>query len=151
MKSIQTYLLFAFTLLAASTVAWADDTEALAGKWSTTKTGAGGEKVTQTLEVKKDKFVFEVQNADAQVVIHAEGELKLEKLGPFKVAKFVHIRAGASSSDLNDVDDEYVSVYTLRDDNWIMASNFDKEREGQAPSTDIYRKVKEAAGKSVAK
>src|SRR5206468_350553 len=75
--------------------------------------------------------------------VYAEGELKLEKLGPFKAARFFHIRGGESASDLEDVDDEYVSIYKLEEDTWIVAANFDKERE-QKPSLDIYRRIRPA-------
>ncbi len=73
------------------------------------------------------------------MILYAEGDLKLDKLGPFNAVHFVNIRAGASASDLRDVDDEYVSIYRLDGDTWMTAANFDKEREGQKPSLDVYR------------
>ena len=100
-----------------------------------------GDKYSQTIEVKKDKFVFEILGADGQVVLHAEGDVKFEKLGPFDSVRFVHIRAGQSSSDMNDVDDEYVSVYRLDGDKWTMASGFDKDRERQKPEVDVYARA----------
>ncbi len=109
-----------------------------------------GQNITQTIEVKKDKFVFEILSADDSVVLHAEGDLKLEKQGPFSVARFVNIRAG-SSSNLQDVDDVYTSIYTLDDDAWTMASGFDKQRDGQKPSLDLYHHVKAAASAKPAK
>src|SRR5262249_37068745 len=81
---------------------------------------------------------------DGDVRVHAEGDLKLEKLGPFDSARFVHIRGGRSASDLNDVDDEYTCIYTLDTDTWHLASNFDKDR-GQNPSVDVYQRVKTSA------
>ena|SRR5438045_3704890 len=129
-------------VLVVASTAFADDLEALSGKWSVKKVNDQGEKVTQTIEVKKDKFVFEILSSGDSVVLHAEGDFKLEKLGPFNAARFSHIRAGGSASNLDDVDDVYVSVYTLDGDNWIMASNFDKQRDGQKPALDVYRHVK---------
>ena len=128
-------------LVIAST-GFADDLEALSGKWSVKKVNDQGDKVTQTIEVKKDKFVFEILSSDDSVVLHAEGDFKLEKIGPFSAARFSHIRAGGSASNMDDVDDTYVSVYTLDGDNWAMASNFDKQRDGQKPSVDVYHHVK---------
>jgi hypothetical protein len=75
----------------------------------------------------------------------------LEKLGPFNSIRFFHIRAGGSASSLEDVDDEYVSVYVLDDDRWMMASNFDKQRDQQKPSADNYRRVKTPAATKAAK
>ncbi len=122
----------------------ADDFAGLAGKWSVKRVNNEGQNVTQTIEVKKDKFVFEILGSDDSVVLHAEGDLKLEKQGPFSVARFVNIRAG-SSGNLQDVDDVYTSIYTLDDDAWTMASGFDKQRDGQKPSLDVYHHVKAAA------
>jgi hypothetical protein len=123
----------------------ADDAEALVGKWTTKKTNDQGQSYNQTLEIKKGKFVFEIHDADNQVAIHAEGDFKLEKLGPFNSARFIHIRGGSSASDLSDIDDEYTGIYTLDGDTWKMAMNFDKERD-QKPGLDLYQRTKAAAG-----
>ena len=120
----------------------ADDAAALSGKWSVKKVSKEGQNVTQTIEIKKDKFIFEILGSDNSVLIHAEGDLKFEKLGPFSVARFTNIRAGSSASSLQDVDDVYTSIYTLEDDAWTMASNFDKDRDGQKPSLDVYHHAK---------
>jgi hypothetical protein len=120
----------------------ADDLTSLAGKWAVKKTNDQGEKYTQTLEIKKDKFVFQILGGDDQVTLYAEGDIKLEKLGPFNAIRFFHIRAGGSVSNLDDVEDEYESIYVLSADNWTMASNFDKQRDQQKPSADVYRRVK---------
>ena len=128
--------------LSCSGAAFADDLDALSGKWSLKKINDQGQNITQTIEIKKDKFIFEILSSDDSVVIHAEGDLKLEKLGPFSAARFLHIRAGSSASNLDDVDDVYVSVYRLDGESWIMASGFDKEREGQKPAVDVYKHLK---------
>ena len=121
--------------------AFADDLEALSGKWSVKRVNDQGQNIVQTIEVKKDKFVFEILAGDDTVMIHAEGDLKLEKLGPFNSARFFHIRGGNSPSNLDDVDDVYVSIYSLDGDSWTVAANFDKQRDGQKPSLDVYRHV----------
>ena len=125
----------------------ADDSAGLAGKWSVKKVNNEGQNITQTFEIKKDKFVFEILSSDGSVVLHAEGDLKLEKQGPFSVARFVNIKFG-SPSNLQDTDEVYTSIYTLDDDGWTMASNFDKQRDGQKPSLDVYHHVKAAAAKA---
>ena len=134
----------AATLLSFAAEA-ADDLESLAGKWSAKKVSDQGQNYTQTIAIKKDKFVFQLLGAEDRLVLYAEGDLKLDKLGPFNAAHFVNIRAGGSASELQDVDDEHVAIYRLEGDNWTMASNFDKEREQQKPSADVYRRVKATA------
>jgi hypothetical protein len=131
--------------LSCSCLVRADDASSLAGKWSVKKVNNEGQNVTQTIEIKKDKFVFQVHSSDGSVMLYAEGDLKLEKLGPFSVARFMNIRGGGSASNLQDVDDVYVSVYVLDDDTWTMASGFDKQRDEQKPSADAYNRVKAAA------
>jgi hypothetical protein len=144
------HLLFSLCIAALfiHRAAFADDLEALSGKWSVKKVNDQGQNITQTIEVKKDKFVFQILSADDNVVLYAEGEFKLEKLGPFSAARFSHIRGGSSASNLDDVDDVYLSIYTLDGDNWVMASNFDKQRDGQKPGLDVYRHQKAAAAKA---
>lgn len=121
--------------------AQAGDLENLAGKWSVKKTNDQGLSFTQTIEVKKDKFIFQIVGSDGNVAIYAEGDLKLEPLGPFKSAKFTNIKAGQSAADVQSTDAEYASIYHLGDDTWTVASNFDKERQ-QKPAIDVYQKVK---------
>src|SRR5579862_4869387 len=132
MKRLLLNFSLGITLLAASTL-FADDAEQLAGKWSVKKLNDQGETFTQTIEVKKNKFVFEILGADGQPALHAEGDLKLEKMGPFNSARFTHIRAGLAGGDLQDVDEERTSVYMIDGDTWMVASNFDADRQ-QKPS-----------------
>src|SRR5215471_6112267 len=144
MKPILAGILLSAFLLGPSRLS-ADDLSSLSGKWSVKKTNEQGQNITQTLEVKKDKFVFQIIDADDKVVIYAEGDLKLEKLGPFSSAKFYHIRGGPSAGNTEEVDDEYVSVYVLDEDTWTLSSNFDKQRENQRPGVDVYKRVKTPA------
>jgi len=129
------------SLLCVATLV-ADDAALLAGKWSVKKVNDEGQKFTQTIEIKPDnKFVFQILGEDNQPAFLAHGDFKLEKLGPFNAARFFHIKAGAVDSDLNDLDDEYESVYVLGGDTWTLASNFDKDRQ-QKPALDVYQRVK---------
>ena len=131
-----------------SSVARADDMDALIGKWSVKKVNAQGDKITQTFTIKKGKAVFQTLDAEGQPVLYAEGDLKLDKVGPFNAARFVNVRGGSSADSLQDVDDEFVSIYRLDGDTLHMASFFDKEREQMQPSVDVYQRVKEAAAAS---
>jgi hypothetical protein len=150
MKPILAGLLLA-AFLCSSSSSSADDLTSLSGKWSIKKTNDQGQSFTQTIEIKKDKFVFQIIGADDNMVIYAEGDLKLEKLGPFSSAKFYHIRGGPSAGNTQEVDDEYVSVYVLDDDTWTLSSNFDKQRENQKPGVDVYKRVKAAPAAKPAK
>jgi uncharacterized protein (TIGR03067 family) len=146
MKRLLTFL-FVAALFAAHTTLAADDLQALTGKWSVKKTNDQGQVFTQTIEVNKDKFVFEIRAADA-LVLHGEGNFKLEKLGTFNCARFSSIRASRTVAEMRDVEDDYVSIYTLDGDTWTMAASFDKQREGQKPSLDIYQRVQAGAAKT---
>lgn len=146
MKRILTGALLA-VLLTMPLYLVADEASSLTGKWSTKKTNDQGQSYTQTIEIKKDKFVFQILGSDNNVVLYAEGDVKLEKLGPFSSAKFYHIKGGQSADNTNDVDDEYVSVYVLDEDTWTLTSNFDKQRENQKPTVDVYKRVKAEAAK----
>jgi hypothetical protein len=133
-------ILCAAALFAPATIL-ADDAEMLNGKWSVKKVNAEGQNITQILQINKDKFIFQIMSAENDLVLYATGAVKLEKLGPFSSVRFSDIRAGSSASDLNEVDDEYVSIYRLDEDSWTLASNFDKERQNK-PSLDVYHRIK---------
>jgi hypothetical protein len=138
----------AVALLATATGLRADDSALLTGKWSVQKVNDDGQKITQTLEVKRDKLIFQALGENNRIMIHAEGDLRFEKFGPFKAVRFFHVRSGDSPSDLEDIDDEYLSIYTLDDDTWTLAANFDKQRE-QKPSLDAYQRVRVQTGRLV--
>src|SRR5262245_32292243 len=136
------------SLLCATTLV-ADDAGSLAGKWSVKKVNDEGQKYTQTIEIKPDgKFVFQILGEDGQVSLVAQGDFKLEKHGPFNAAHFFHIKAGTTSADLNEIGDEYESVYALKEDTWTLASNFDKDRQ-RKPALDIYQRVKTAEARTL--
>jgi len=126
-------ILFMFTALA-------DDLAKLEGKWSLKKTNAEGQSITQSIEITTNTFKFKIIRGD-QTTIYAEGQVKLEKSGPFNVVKFTDIKAGSSESDLDEINDDHVSIYVLGDDSWTLAANFDKDRDDQKPSLDRYTKA----------
>jgi hypothetical protein len=140
MKASLVYFTAAASLFFTSSLV-AAAADMLAGKWSVKKVNDEGQKYTQTVEIKQDKFLFQIAGEDDQVFFVAKGDFKLENLGPFKAARFFHIKAGHSASNLEDSDEEYVSVYRLAEDTWMLASNFDKERQ-QKPALDVYQRVK---------
>src|SRR5207302_658799 len=98
-----------------------------AGKWTTQKTNDDGQRYTQTLEIKKNKFIFQIMDGDGQTRIYAEGDAKLDKTGPFKSIVFSNIKAGQSATETDSIDDTYTSIYTMGDDGaWLVVTNFDK-------------------------
>jgi len=129
----------AFVALSVSNT-FADDLERLSGKWSLKRNSSQGEAVTQAVEIKKDKFTFKIVNSDNKVVIYVEGDIKLEKLGPFKSIKFFNMKAGASASELEPISEDRISIYQLGEGTWTLASNFDEERD-QKPSVDVYKRA----------
>ena len=136
-------LLIVGFVLPARTFA-ADDAGQLNGKWLTKKVNGAGQNYSQTIEIKKDKFIFQILGADDEVVLYATGDVKAEKLGPFNSARFYNIRGGSSASNLDEVDDEYNSIYQIEGDTLTVASNFDKQRDAKA-SADVYQRVKASA------
>jgi hypothetical protein len=128
-------------LFCASISGFADDLEKLAGSWSTKKTNDQGQAFTQVLEIKKDKLVFKILGGGEQLFLYAEGTVKLEKFGPFNGIRVTNVKGGISESDLQPVEEDFVSIYHLDSDTLRMAANFDKERD-QKPSLDVYQRVK---------
>src|SRR3954468_11784308 len=99
----------------------------LAGKWTASRTNQDGEKYSFSLEFKGDKITFHARDAEGKPRLVATGKAKAMKEGPFNVLTLTDLKAGRSEDDLQEVNDERSSVYTLRDGNLLLASNFDKE------------------------
>jgi hypothetical protein len=129
----------AFAVISTFTAA-ADDLESLGGKWSLKKKSPDGQAITQLIEIKKDKFTFEIKGSDDKTVLYAQGSIKLEKLGAFNSIKFFNIKAGESASQTDSVDEERQSIYQLGDGTLTVASNFDAAR-AEKPSVDVYTKA----------
>lgn len=123
--------------------ALASDLDALAGKW-VAKVEAQGQSFKQVLEIKKNKFTFEVVRDGGETALYAEGEVKTEDYGPFKAAKFYNIQGGTSASDLQAVDDDRTVIYSLGYNEITVAANFDKER-AEPPVATRYTKVAASA------
>lgn len=144
MKSQITAILTAVGFAAVCvTPAFGDDMETLVGKWSCQKTNEDGQKYTEQIEIKTNKFTFKITDKDGDTMIYAEGKPKLDKAGPFKTINFTDIQAGQSSTQLDPIDDTFTSIYTLDGDStWMLVMNFDKERGEQfKPSLDVMHKV----------
>ena len=127
--------------------AFSEELSMFTGKWTTQKTNDDGQRYSQELEIKKDKFTFKVSSPDGETRLFAEGDIKLDKTGPFKTVVLSNIKAGGSSSDTSPIDDTYTSIYKFgEDDTLLLVMNFDKDRDEQQqkPRLDVYRKAKAA-------
>jgi uncharacterized protein (TIGR03067 family) len=127
-----------FTLFAPR--AFAGDLETMAGKWSLTATNDNGATYSQALEIKKDKFIFRITDADKKLVLYAKGDVKLEKCGDISSITFIHIEAGTKDDELSPVDDDRHCVYVLDGSSLTLALNFDRDRE-KGPRIEIYTKA----------
>jgi hypothetical protein len=119
--------------------ALADDLSALSGKWVATRNDDQGRSAKQVLEIKQNKFTFQVLREE-QIALFAEGEVKAEPAGSLSIARFFNIRGGSSAADLQPVDDERTIVYKLDNEELFVAVNFDKGRS-EAPTVTRYTKV----------
>jgi len=125
--------------LISTTSLLADDLQALSGRWIAEKTNDQGQPYTQALEIKKDKFTFKILRQQ-ELSLYAEGDIKTQEWGPFKAARFFNIQGGRSVYDLLPVEDERTVIYRLGENEWTMATDFDKERS-QPPGVTRYTKA----------
>jgi hypothetical protein len=132
--------LILLAMFVATVGAWADDLDALQGKWRVKKTGDRGA-YTQQLEFKKNQWVFKIFDAEDRAVFIASGEAELKKQGPFNALRFFKIKAGRSEADLEPVDEERNSIYLLDNGTFYLGGGFDKVRENEKPSADAYTKA----------
>ena len=138
-----------FTIIVAiatisNTAAFADDTEALAGKWTLDKKSDEGQSQKRVLEISHNKFKFSILRDGDKMAFYAEGDIKAEKLGPFNTIKFTNMKIGESSTDTQTFDEERTSIYQLGSGTLTLASELDAERD-QKPSLDVYKKTTSTA------
>ncbi|PWU09201.1 MAG: hypothetical protein C5B50_27745 [Verrucomicrobia bacterium] len=123
----------------------ASELETFQGKWSAPRTSDNGQPCTHQLEISKNKFTFRILDADNQTKLLAQGEVKLDKTGPFQTIVFSNIKAGGSKAELDEIDDTYTAIYKFGEDgSMLLVTNFDKDRENQKPSLDVYKKATQA-------
>lgn len=128
-------------LALAVPAARADEWARFNGKWTTNKTNEDGRTYTQVIEIDKGKFKFRLLSSSGDLRLYAEGDVKIEKHGPFNALKFHNIKGGESPDYLDPVDDDRVVIYQLGYNTLTIAENFDRERDA-APSADKYTKSK---------
>jgi hypothetical protein len=132
--------LFLLAAVVAMASAWADDLDAIQGKWRVKKTGDRGA-YTQQIEFKKNLWTFKIFDAEDRAVFVAVGEIELKKQAPFNTLRFFKIKAGRSEADMEAVEEERHNLYQLDNGILYMATGFDKPRENEKPSTDVYTKA----------
>src|SRR5688572_5873256 len=116
----------------------ASELDALQGRWVITKTNQEGRVFSQVIEVQKDQFTFQILDADSQLRFTSKGTAKATRSAPFDLLTVTDIRAGRSPEQMDAVDDTRAFVYTVRDNNLILASNFDKVRANEKPGAESY-------------
>ena len=132
--------LILLSVFASLVSGWADDLDAIQGKWRVKKTGDRGV-YTQQLEFKKNQFLFKIFDAEDRMVFIATGEAELKKQGAFNAIRLFKIKAGRSEADMEPVDEERNSIYLLDNGAFYLASGFDKARENEKPTADAYTKA----------
>lgn len=132
--------LIATFVLCSAMAADTTDLDKMQGKWEVKKTGDGGEKYSQTIEMKKDKMLFKIFNSGGDVVFVATAEVKPQKTGAFKTFTITNIKAGGSEDSLEAANEDRSYVYQLGYNTLTIVSNIDTERD-QPPALDVYKRV----------
>ena len=138
---LRALLTLALATAITATVAAADtDLDKVQGKWETKKTSEDGQKVTQTIEMKKDKMLFKILDSSGGTIFAATADVKPEKAGAFKTFTISNIKAGSDEDSLESADETRAYVYMLGYQTLTIVSNIDEERE-RPPVIDVYNKV----------
>ena len=123
----------------------------LQGRWNGERTNSEGQRNKSVLEIKDDKMEFRALDGDGSVRFIAKGNVKIEKAGDLRALVITDIRAGRDADNLEPVDDDRTSVYTLREGKLYLASGFDKPRDNERPRLEEFTKEEGAARSSADK
>lgn len=127
-------------LITATAIAADSDLDKMQGKWETKKTSDDGQKITQTIEMKKDKMLFKILDSSGGTVFIATADVKPEKAGAFKTFTISNIKAGSDEDSLEPAEGNRAYVYMMGYQTLTIVSNIDEERE-RPPVIDVYNKV----------
>jgi hypothetical protein len=116
----------------------ASELDVLQGEWTVAKTNQEGQAYSQLIQIEKDQFTFKILSADSKMLLISKGTVKATKAAPFDLLSITNIRAGRSEGEMQPIDDTRALVYTVRDGNFFLASNFDRERENEKPALERY-------------
>jgi len=125
--------------------------KSLQGRWNGERTNSEGRRNKAILEIKEDKMEFRALDGDGSVRFIAKGNVKIEKAGDLRALVITDIRAGRDADNLEPVDDDRTSVYTLREGKLYLASGFDKPRDNERPRVEEFTKEEGAARSSADK
>lgn len=139
LRSIIT-ILFSFAFACTAFAADEAALEKLQGKWETKKTSDEGQNTTQTIELKKDKLIFNILDSSGATVLTVTADVKLQKAGPFDTLTISNIKAGRDEDSLDPVEGDRSYVYRTGYQRLTIVSNLDEERE-DPPALDVYKKV----------
>src|SRR5436190_15303425 len=122
----------------ASTRNEASDLAALQGRWTVARTNQEGQVYSQVLQFENDQLTFQLLSADSKVRFVSRGTIKTTKAAQLDLLSITGIRAGRSEDEMQPVDDARTLVYTVRDSDLFLASNFDRVRQNEKPATETY-------------
>lgn len=125
-----------------NTIQAADDAELakMQGKWEVKKTSNDGQKVKQTIEVKKDKLTFKIISEAGDTILVATADLKVQKFGAFTAFTTTKTKYGQSQDALDSTDEERSYIYQISPSTFTVVVNMDEERE-EPPALEVYKKV----------
>lgn len=111
----------------------------VSGLWTLKKSHAWGE-VTQTVEFKENRFFYKETGASGDIQLVARGDVKVERLGAFKVLHLTNIEGGTSENWLEPVNEDRDIIFTKGWNTLTVALNFDAYHDGQDARVDVYKK-----------
>jgi hypothetical protein len=123
----------------------------LQGKWTGERTNSEGRRGTMVLEIKDDKMNFRASDSEGNVRLIAKGTVKTESAGGLRILTLTDLKAGRTEDDLQPVDDDRTSAYTIRDGKLFLASGFDRARDNERPRVEEYTKDESAPRASTPK
>lgn len=125
--------------------------KSLQGKWNGERVNSEGRHNKAAIEIKDDKLEYRAFDNDGGLRFIARGAVKVEKAGDLRALIITDIRAGRDADNLEAVDDDRTSVYTVREGKLYLASGFDKARDNERPRVEEFTKEEGAASSSTPK
>jgi hypothetical protein len=117
--------------------------EELQGMWSREATAGERSQCRKTIEVTRNQLTLRILGPDGDVRFVCQGQVRLERLGPFKIMCLVDPQpATANTSQGYDLPGTW--IYQVVGETLSVASYFEDAAVGHNPAVEIFKRYKQA-------
>jgi hypothetical protein len=115
----------------------------LQGTWSRETPGVNGQACKKVIEVARGKLAMSMVGQDGAARVVCQGDVRLERLGPFKILKVLGPQSGISVPSAERTDPE-TWIYRIAGQRLVLASHLEASADSHDSTIETYIKLRDA-------